>query len=145
MHNCYSNRVYMHSYYSMCICYFINFCSHSFFLSLLRAQPTNSVFLIFFFLRCTQTNTPTPIHKQTNQQRDRSELVGLDRCLIRARGSWSVLDRSSWVLTDAWSELVGLDRYLTGARLDRCLWNDWSLWVFCLNGAWPRWVLLDRS
>ena len=120
MHNCYSNRVYMHGYYNMCICYFINFRSHFFSLSLLCAQPTNSVFLSSSsFSSDAHKQTHPHLHTnkltQTNQQRDRSELVGLDRCLIGARGSWSVLDRSSWVLTDAWSELVGLDRCLTRA------------------------------
>ena len=105
---------------------------HTFF-SLSSPCTTNELnfpLLIFFFLKCTQTHphphTNTSTHRDaqihphtnkptwTNQQRDRSELVGLDRCL-------------------------------TGAHLDRCLWNDRNSWVFCLNGAWLRWVLLDRS
>ena len=190
MHNSYSNRAYMHGYCSMCICYFINFVRT--FFSLSSPCTTNELsfpLLIFFFLKYTQTNTPTSTHKQTHTDKpierqieargswsvlDRSswvltsawsELVGLDRCLTGARGSWSLLDwnsswsmfveqselvgllleRSSWVLIGAWLELVGLDRCLTGAHLDRCLWNDRSAWVFCLNEAWPRWVLPDRS
>ena len=176
MHNCYSNRAYMHGYCSMCICYFINFCSHLFF-SLFSVHNHSSPHLLFPQMHTnkhTHTHTQTNPHRQTNRETDRSswvltsawsELVGLDRCLTGARGSWSLLDwnsswsmfveqselvgllleRSSWVLIGAWLELVGLDRCLTGAHLDRCLWNDRSAWVFCLNEAWPRWVLPDRS
>ena len=134
----------MHDYRSMCICYYINFCSHIFFLSLLRAQPTNSVFLSLFSFSSDahkqthphpHTNKPT----QINQQRDKSKLMGFDQCLIGARGSWPVLDRSSWVLIDAWSELVGLDQCLTGA----CgFWSvlDWGSWVLIV--AWLELVLI---
>ena len=181
---------------------------HLFFLSLLRAQPTNLVFLSSSSFSSdahkqthphphphphtntsTQRYTNTLTHKQTHTDKpterqieargswsmlDQSswvlinawqKLMGPDRCLTGARGSWSLLDwssswsllversklmglllqRSSWVLIGAWLELVGLDRCLTGAHLDRCLWNDRSAWVFCLNEAWPRWVLPDRN
>ena len=149
MHNCYSNRAYMHGYCSMCICYYIHFRSHLFF-SLFSLHSQRTQFSSSFSFSSDahkqthphpRTNKPT----RTNQQRGRSELVGFERCLIGARGSWPVVDRSSWILTDAWSELVGPDRRLTGARLDRCLRNDRSSWVFCLNGASPRRVLPDRS
>ena len=146
MHNCYSNRVYIHGYYSMCICYFINFHSHFFFLSLLRAQPTNSVFLSSssFSLDAQKqihphlhTNKPT----RTNQQWDRSKLVGLDRCLIGARGSWPMLDRSLWVRSaldwsSSWSVLEERSE-LVGLLLERSLIE--------MGLAWLRWVLLDRS
>ena len=129
MHNCYSNRAYMHGYCSMCICYYINFRSHLFF-SLLSAQPTNSVLLlIFLFLRCTQTNTPTPTHKQTHTDKPIERQIG-------ARGFWSMLDRSMWVLTGGWSELVGLDRCLIGA----C--GSWSVLDWGLIVAWLELVLI---
>ena len=109
----------MHGYYSMCICYFINFHSHLFFsLFSVHNQRTqfSSPHLLFPQMHTnkhTHTHTQTHPHTnkltQINQQRDRSELVGLDQ--------------SSWVLTNAWSELVGLDRCLTGAR------GSWSVLV----------------
>ena len=43
MHNCYSNRAYMHGYCSMCICYYINFRLHLIF-SLFSFK------IVFFFL-----------------------------------------------------------------------------------------------
>ena len=142
----------MHDYCSMCICYFINFRLHLFFsLFSVHNQRTQFSSLLLLFPQMhtnkhthththTQTHphTNTPTHKQTHTDKPTERQ-------IRACGSWSVLDRSSWVLTDAWSEFVGLDRCLTGARLDRCLWNDRSSWVFCLNGACGSWSVLDWS
>ena len=126
MHNCYSNHAYMHGYYSMCICYFINFRSHLFFsLFSVHNQRTqfSSPHLLFPQMHTnkhTHTHTQTHPHTnkptRTNQQRDRSELLGLDRCLIKARGSWSVLDwSSSWLVLVEQSELVDLllERSLT--------------------------------
>ena len=104
-----------------------------FFLSFLRAQPTNSVFLSsssFSSDAHKQTHphphTNTPTHKQTHMDKPTerqigargswSELVGLDQCLIGARGSWSVLDwSSSWLVLVERSELVDLllERSLT--------------------------------
>ena len=95
LYTCYSNRVYLHDYYSSSICYFINFTFAPFF-SLFSPCTTNSVTsprLIFFFLRCTQThphtntstqtnqhkNTQTHPHKQTNEE--------TDRCLIETIGA----------------------------------------------------------
>ena len=134
MHNCYSNRVYIHSYCSMCICYctvtvvcvfvivLISVCTFFFSLFSVHKQWTQFSFPYLLFPQMhtnkhTHTHTQTHRHRQinrdtqthphtnkptrTNQQRDRLELVGLDRCLIGARGSWPVLDRSSWFLTGA--------------------------------------------
>ena len=150
MHNCYNNRAYMQGYCSMCICYYINFCSHLIF-SLFSMHNQRTQFSSPYFLfpqmhtnKHTHTHTQTNPHGQTNRETDRSswvlidawlEHVGLDRWLIGACGSWLMLDRSLWVLIGAWLELGGLDCCLTGTRLDRCLWNNWSSWVFCLNGA----------
>ena len=150
MHNCYSNCVYMQGYCSMCICYYINFHSHLFFFSLLHAQPTNSVFLSSFSFSSNahkqthphpHTNKPTRI----NQQRDRSELVGFDRCLIGAHGSWPVLDRSSWVLIGAWLELVGPDRCLIGARGSWSLLDWSSSWSVLVEWLELVGLLLERS
>ena len=113
------------------------------FFSLSSPCTTNELsfpLLIFFFLRCTQTNTPTPTHKQTHTDKptkrqigargswsmlDR-ELMGPDWCLTRAHRSWSLLDWSFVLIgacgtirargSFAWTELVGPDRCLTGAR-----------------------------
>ena len=87
-----------------------------------------SPFVIFFFLKCTQTNphtntststsTQTNQHRdtqthphtnkptQTNQQRDRSVLDWNDQCL------WVLFDRCLWVMFD-WCLWVMLDRCLT--------------------------------
>ena len=110
-----------------------------FFLSFLRAQPTNSVFLSsssFSSDAHKQTHphphTNTPTHKQTHTDKP------IER-QIEARGSSSMLDWSSWVLTGAWSELVGLDRCLIGARGS---WSvlDWSSWVLIV--AWLELILI---
>ena len=140
----------MQDYCSMCICYYINFRSHLFF-SLLSMHNQRTQFSSPHFLfpqmhtnKHTHTHTQTNPHGQTNRETDRgswvligawSEHVGLDRCLIGARGSWPMLDRSSWVLTDAWLELVGPDRCLTGAR------GSWSLLDW--SSSWS--VLMERS
>ena len=166
MHNCYSNRAYMHGYCSMCIYYFINFRSHLFFLSLLCAQPTNSVFLSSSSFSSdahkqthphphphTNTSTQTNQHRdtqthphtnkltRTNQQRDRSELVGLDQCLIGARGSWPVIDWSSWVLISAWLELVLIGAYGTIGARGSFAWTELDRYGSYLIGAreiWPK-------
>ena len=112
MHNCYSNCEYMHGYCSMCICYFINFRSHLFFsLFSLHNQWTqfSSPHLLFSQMHTnkhTHTHTQTNPHGQTNKE----------------------TDRSSWVLIDAWSELVGPNWCLTRAH------RSWSLldWSFVL-------------
>ena len=152
-----------HTNLCMCICYFINFRSHLFFsLFSVHNQRTqfSSPHLLFPQMhtnkhththrqthphRDTQTHSHTNKPTRTNQQRDRSKLVGLDRCLIRARGSRSVLDRSSWVSTGAWSELVGLDRCLTRARGS---WSvlDWSSsWLVLVEWSELVGLLLERS
>ena len=145
MHNCYSNRVYMQGYCSMCICYYINFCSHLIFsLFSMHNQRTQFSSPHFLFPQM-HTNKHTHTHTQTNQQRDRSELVGFDRCLIGARGSWPVLDRSSWVLIGAWLELVGPDRCLIGAR-GSWLLLDWSSsWSVLVERSELVCLLLERS
>ena len=150
MHNCYNNRAYMQGYCSMCICYYINFCSHLIF-SLFSMHNQRTQFSSPYFLfpqmhtnKHTHTHTQTNPHKQTNRETDRSswvligawsEHMGLDQCLIGARGSWPMLDRSSWVLIGAWLELVGPDRCLTGAR------GSWSLLDRSLSWS----VLVERS
>ena len=121
------------------------------FFSLSSPCTTNELsfpLLIFFFLRCTQTNTSTPTHKQAHTDKPTERQ-------IEARGFWSVLDRSTWVLTGAWSELVGLDRCLIRARGSWSMldWSSsWSVLVewlelvgLLLDGAWPRRVLPDRG
>ena len=53
------------------------------FFSLSSPCTTNELsfpLLIFFFLRCTQTNTPTPTHKQTHTDKPTKRQIG-------ARGS----------------------------------------------------------
>ena len=187
MHNCYSNRAYMHGYCSMCIYYFINFRSYIFFsLFFVQNQWTqfSSPHLLFPKVHTnkhthtyTQTHphrhTNTEIHKhthtqtnphgQTDRETDRSswvligawsELVGLDRCLIGAHGSWSVLVGLllEWSLTEmglAWSELRRFDRegelICVGIEMgremglvgDRCLFGDWVLF--------EEWSYLWRS
>ena len=154
MHNCYSNRAYMHDYCSMCICYFINFRLHLFFsLFSVHNQRTQFSSLLLLFPQMhtnkhTHTHTHTQTHPhtnkltRTNQQKDRSELVGLDQCLIGARGSWPMLDRSLWVLIGAWLELVGPNRCLTGA------WSllDWSSsWSVLVERSELVGLLLERS
>ena len=97
----------------------------------------------------THTHTQTSPHRETNRETNRSswvlisawsEHVGLDRCLIGARGSWPMLDWSSWVLIGAWLELVGPDRCLTGAHGSWSL-LDWGSWVLIV--AWLELVLID--
>ena len=133
MHNCYSNCAYMHGYCSMCIYYFINFRSHLFFsLFSLHNQWTqfSSPHLLFSQMHTnkhTHTHTQTNPHGQTNKE----------------------TDRSSWVLIDAWSELMGPDWCLTRAH------RSWSLldWSFVLIGACGTirargsfaWTELDRD
>ena len=147
IYNCYSNRAYMHSYCSMCIYYFINFRSHLF-LSLfsvhhqwIQFSSPRLLFPQMHTKKHTHTHTQTHPHRQIN-----TEIHKHTHTQTNPHGQTNrETDQSSWVLTGAWLELVGLDRCLTGARLDRCLWNNWSSWVFCLSRAWPRWVLPDRS
>ena len=148
MHNCA-----LHSYCSVCICYFINFRSHLFFsLFSVHNQWTqfSSPHLLFPQMHTnkhthTHTHTQTNPHWQSSRETDRSswvligawsEHVGLDRWLIEARGSWSMLDRSLWVLIGAWLELVGPDRCLTGAH------GSWSVLDWGLIVAWLELVLI---
>ena len=137
MHNWYSNRAYMHGYCSMCICYYINFHSHLFVsLFSMHNQRTQFSFPHFLFPQMhtnkhTHTHTQTNSHGQTNRETDQSLWV-----LIGARGSWPVVDQSSWVLTDAWSELVDSDWCLTGAR------GSWSVLDWGLIVAWLELVLI---
>ena len=105
------------------------------FFSLSSPCTTNELsfpLLIFFFLICTQTNTPTPTHKQAHTDKPTERQ-------IEARGFWSVLDWSMWVLTGAWSKLVGLNQCLTGAHGS---WSvlDWGSWVLIV--AWLELVLI---
>ena len=125
------------------------------FFSLSSLCTTNELslpLLIFFFLRCTQRNTPTPTHKQTHTDKPTKRQIGargfwsvLDRStwvLIGARGSWSILDRSLWILIGAWLELVGPDLCLTEA------WSllDWSSsWSVLMERSELVGLLLERS
>ena len=73
-------------------------------------------FLIFFFLRCTQTNTPTPTHKHIDIDKS-TEIHKHTHTQTNPHGQTNrEIDWSSWVLIGAWSELVGLNRCLIGAR-----------------------------
>ena len=157
MHNCYSNRAYMHDYCSMCICYFINFRLHLFFsLFSVHNQRTQFSSLLLLFPQMhtnkhTHTHTHTQTHPhtnkltRTNQQKDRSELVGLDQCLIGARGSWPMLDRSSWVLIVAWLELVLIGACGTIGARGSFAWTELVGPDRCLTGARGSWSLLDWS
>ena len=73
---CYSNHAYMRGYCKCVSYYLINFMFAPFF-SLSSLCTTNSVtspFLIFFFLKYTQTHPYTNKPTWTNQQRDKSVL-----------------------------------------------------------------------
>ena len=147
MHNCYSNRAYMHDYCSMCICYFINFRLHLFF-SLFSVHNELSNFSSPHFLvphmhtnthtrkhihtdKLTQRYTNAPTHTQINKETDWC-LIGA--CgTIGARGyfSWTELDREGSCLigareiwprgrVDLWSELRSLtEKGLAWGRVDR--------------------------
>ena len=84
------------------------------------SSPPHFLFPQMHTNKHTHTHAQTNPHGQTNRE----------------------ADRSSWVLRDAWSEHVGLDRWLIGARgswpmLDRSLWVPIGAWLeLVLIGAW---------
>ena len=138
MHNCYSNRAYMHGYCSMCIWYYINFRSHVFF-SLFSAQQRTQFSSSFSFSSNAhkQTHphphTNTPTHKQTHMDKPTERQIG-------ARGSWPVLDRSSWVLIGAWMELVLIGACGTIGARGSFSWTELDRDRSCLIGAREIWT-----
>ena len=136
----------MHGYCSMCIYYYINFRSHLFF-SLFSMHNQRTQFSSPHFLfsqmhtnKHTHTHTQTNPHGQTNRETNRSSWVLIEVC-----GSWLVVDRSSWVLTDAWSELMGLNRCLTGACGSWSLLDWSSSWSVLLEWSELVGLLLEQS
>ena len=107
----YSNRVYLHGYYSMCIYYFINFRSHQFF-SLLRAQwPQLLIFFSSDAHKHIHTDKPTQKHTHTQTNPHRQTNREIDQCLgSLVRGSadeeviW-VVELGSWI--GQWRKYLG--------------------------------------
>ena len=91
MHNCYSNRAYMHGYCSMGIYYFIHFRSHVFF-SLFSVHNELSVFSSSFSSdahKHTHTHTDKSTHKHTHTQTNSHRQTNreIDRCLTGTIGA----------------------------------------------------------
>ena len=135
----YSNRVYLHSYCSMCIYYFINFRSHQFFslFSVHNDLNSSSSFSQMHTNTSSQKNQhrdilakkkkKTQTKKHTNPtgktkkrqigayRNDRSSWVSL------GRSSWVPLGRSSWVWVLIGARSYGSVQLWIGAAVDRCL------------------------